>query len=107
MPKNDQWNVNDIRTIMHNPVYVGLGPFPALVDEATWVAVQERAVVEDGAGPVLVQIRRALEETFGHAPDWMAQPGWLEQATAQCTQAGARVFFPKFLQALRDGYGQQ
>jgi len=106
MPGKDQWNVNDIRNIMHNPVYVGLGPYPAMIDEATWIAVQERAIGEDGAGPVLVQIRRTLEETLGRAPDWMTQPGWLEGASSQCAQEGARSFFPRFLQALRDEYAQ-
>ncbi len=91
---------------MHNPVYVGLGPFPPLIDEQAWIAVQERAIGEDGVGPVLVQIRRTLEETFGCAPDWMTQPGRLEGASAQYVQEGARTFFPRLLQALRDEYGQ-
>ncbi len=100
----DRWNVNDIRNIMHNPVYIGLGPFPPMIDEKMWITVQERAIGQDGVGPVLVQIRRALEETFGSAPEWMTQPGWLEEATARCTQEGARVFFSKLLDALRTEY---
>jgi hypothetical protein len=106
MPKKNEWNANDIRNIKHNPIYIGLGPFPALIDEATWVTVQVRAVQEDGAGPVLLLIRRALEGTFGSTPDWMTQPGWLEDATAQCAGDGARSYFPRLLQALRDEYGQ-
>jgi hypothetical protein len=102
----DHWTVNDVRSILHNPIYVGLGPYPALIDVATWIGAQERLVEADGAGPVLVQIRRLLEETIGYAPDWMTQSGWLEGASAQVEREGARVFFPRLLDALRDAYQQ-
>lgn len=95
------WNTNDIRGVLHNPIYVGIGPYPALIDEATWIKAQESAVKEDGFATVLGQIRRLAEDSLGDIPDWMAASDWITTATAQHQQVGTAAFFLDFLQKLR------
>jgi hypothetical protein len=102
--RDDHWNVNDLRNIIHNPVYVGIGPFPQIIDEATWIAAQEKLLQQDGARAVLSQIRQALETTLGSVPQWMSEPGWLETAAEECELVGAQAYFTKFLNALRSEY---
>ena len=98
------WTVNDIRGIVHNPVYAGIGPYPALIDEATWIGAQQSLIKDDGAEAVLRQMYRALEETFGEAPAFMEQPGWFLHAAGECEEKGVRQFFTEFLASLRAVY---
>jgi hypothetical protein len=103
--RNDaHWTANDVRGIIHNPVYVGIGPYPPLIDEAIWIAAQEREIRDDGARAVLGQIRQTVETTLGSVPEWMSQPDWLETAASECASEGVRPFFSRFLQALRAAY---
>lgn len=101
----DKWTVNDIRAILHNPVYAGIGPFPPIIDEQTWIGAQERMVRDDGAEAVLGQIRQAIRDTFGDEPEWMSEPGWLSEAARDCERRGTQAFFRGFLHALREAYG--
>jgi len=95
------WTSNDIRGVLHNPIYIGIGPYPALIDEATWIKAQEQTIKDEGTGAVLGQIRRLVEETFGHVPDWMAAPDWITTSSAQCQKEGTKAFFLAFLQKMR------
>jgi hypothetical protein len=101
---SDHWTANDVRAILHNPVYVGLGPFPALIDEATWLAVQERMMREDGLDVSLLQLRTSLEHTFGTLPAFMRDPHWVADAKTACTRDGMRAYLTQLLSDLRAAY---
>lgn len=51
-----------IRGILVNPIYAGLGPFPALVEDATWVRGCKKLIEEDGAEQFLVNLLFVLRE---------------------------------------------
>jgi hypothetical protein len=54
----------DLRGIICNPVYAGLGPFPAIVSDEEWVTAAARAIREDGAEQFLVNLLHVLRATF-------------------------------------------
>jgi hypothetical protein len=54
-----------IRGILVNPIYAGLGPFPALVEDAAWVRGCKKLIQEDGAEQFLVNLLFVLREWFG------------------------------------------
>ena len=47
-----------------NPVYAGIGPFPALVSDEQWVAAAAKAIEKEGAEQFLVNLLYVLRETF-------------------------------------------
>ncbi len=101
---DSHWTANDVRAIIHNPVYVGLGPFPPLIDDAMWARAQEQAIRDDGLEAVLLQVRNALVETFGVVPTFMEQPGWVAAATKAYAEHGAHKYLLMLLQQLRVAY---
>lgn len=98
------WTVNDVRAILHNPIYAGLGPFPAIVDERTWVGAQKQLIREDGLETVLRQMRAKLLETFGAVPPLMDRPGWVDVAMESAAQQGAEAYLMQLLGHLREAY---
>jgi hypothetical protein len=95
-----KWTANDARAIVHNPIYAGLGPFPPLVDEKTWVGAQQQSIRNDGLEPVLRQIRVALPETFGSVPDFLDRPGWVDEAKATVVQQNTEAYLMQLLSRL-------
>jgi len=53
-----------IRGIICNPVYAGVGPFPAVIEDKQWVRAAAKAIEEDGAEQFLVNLLHVLRETF-------------------------------------------
>jgi hypothetical protein len=53
------------RSMVCNPIYTGMGPFPALIDDETWVHAATRAVEEDGAEQFLVNMLYVLRQSLG------------------------------------------
>ena len=54
----------EIRGMVCNPVYAGIGPFPALVSDEQWVAAAAKAIEKEGAEQFLVNLLHVLRETF-------------------------------------------
>lgn len=61
---NEQWNEGMVGGIICNPVYAGIPPFPAVVDDKTWIAAGVKMVEADGLRQylinVLYQLKRAM-----------------------------------------------
>lgn len=53
-----------IRGKICNPIYSGVGPFPPLMDEATWVKAAAWMIEEDGAEQFLVNMLYVLRKSF-------------------------------------------
>jgi len=54
----------EIRGMVCNPVYAGVGPYPALVSDAEWVAAASQAIQNEGSEQFLVNLLHVLRETF-------------------------------------------
>jgi hypothetical protein len=54
-----------VRGLICNPIYAGVGPYPRLVDEATWVRAATRMIQEDGAEQFLVNMLYVLRKSLG------------------------------------------
>ena len=55
-----EWTVDDVRAIVTSPIYAGVGPFPALVSDDTWVKAIAVGIREEGKEAILAQMRGAL-----------------------------------------------
>lgn len=98
------WTANDVRAVVCNPVYAGLGPFPPLIDDEQWIQAVTRLLRYDGEEPTLLQIRTVLQQTFGALPDALNQPGWLATAKRAIAQQGADPYLRQLLCELRAAY---
>jgi hypothetical protein len=48
--------------ILLNPIYTGVGPFPRLVEDATWVRACVKLIAEEGPEQFLVNLLFVLRE---------------------------------------------
>ncbi len=59
-----------VRAMFCNPVYAGVKPYPALVDDATWVRAAARMIRDEGAEQFLVNMLYVLRKSMEAAlPD--------------------------------------
>lgn len=63
------FTVEDIQGVLTNPIYAGLGPYPALIDDETYVAAAAHLIREQGAEQFLVNLLAVLREAFGSPLD--------------------------------------
>ncbi len=62
--QTDDFTPAEIRGMVCNPVYAGIGPFPALVSDEQWVAAAATAIKKEGVEQFLVNLLHVLRETF-------------------------------------------
>lgn len=70
MEMPDHWNREDVDQLLTNPLYVGLGRVPAIVDVDTFAGAGARFVKERGTGEYLRRVYDNLtgaREFTGHA----------------------------------------
>ena len=67
------FTAENIQGMLTNPIYAGLGPYPALIDDEMYVAAAARLIREQGAEQFLVNLLTVLREAFGspfdHGPE--------------------------------------
>lgn len=60
-----------VRGMIANPVYAGIGPYPAIIDEAEWIRSASKMIKDEGAEQFLVNmlyvLRKSLNATSGDA----------------------------------------
>lgn len=44
-----EWTEEDIRKMVVNPVYTGIGPYPRTLDDDLWIRCATRVIKEEGA----------------------------------------------------------
>jgi hypothetical protein len=54
----------EIRGIIANPIYAGLGPYPATITDEQWVMAAVKAIQEDGSEQFLVNMLFVLRESL-------------------------------------------
>ncbi len=66
-PSDSQGQVTaeEVKGMICNPVYAGIGPYPQIVDDDTWVRAAARMIKEDGAEQFLVNMLYVLRQTMG------------------------------------------
>jgi hypothetical protein len=55
-----EWTAENVRVFFCNPIYAGVGPYPAMVDDETWVQAAAKSLREDGAEQWLVNMLHCL-----------------------------------------------
>lgn len=54
-----------VRALFCNPLYVGIAPFPKLIDDETWVRAAVQSIREHGTEQWLVNMLYVLKEFLG------------------------------------------
>lgn len=54
----------EVRGMICNPVYAGLGPFPQMVTDEEWVSAAAMFIKKEGAEQFLVNLLHVLRQTF-------------------------------------------
>ena len=55
----------DILGMICNPVYAGIGPYPALMSDEEWVAAAAKAIRKEGPEQFLVNMLYMLRKSLG------------------------------------------
>ncbi len=57
----------EVRGLIANPVYAGIGPFPQLVPDEQWIRAASKAIQEDGPEQFLVNLLHVLRQSLAQA----------------------------------------
>ena len=63
--ETEEFTAEDIRGMVCNPVYAGMGPYPALIPDDQWVAAATVAIENEGPEQFLVNLLYVLRQTLG------------------------------------------
>ena len=58
------WIEEEIRGVICNPIYAGVGPFPAFVADEVWVRCAATLIANEGAEQFLVNLLNVLRTCF-------------------------------------------
>lgn len=66
IPRSGQENltIKDVRGILCNPIYAGIGPYPAMISDKEWIAAAQRLIEDEGTEQFLVNLLYCLRECF-------------------------------------------
>lgn len=102
---NNRWTEEDVQNIVNNPIYVGLGPFPRIIDDDSWIKAQAPVVKEKGLKRTLENIRKQLQGSVGREVESISYPGWVEESTKKVEAEGMDKFFRELMAQLRTELG--
>lgn len=57
------WDASKVREMLANPVYVGVGPYPAIVTNESWIKSFKSLVADIGLDEALALMLGALQKT--------------------------------------------
>ena len=60
-----EWTPEQVRGILCNPIYAGIGPFPAMVSDDVWVKSAALMISQESSEQFLVNMLFVLREVFG------------------------------------------
>ena len=72
-----KWTASDVEDVITNPVYAGVGPFPQIVDDATWLTTATKMIKKQGAHKFLSRMLTVLRTSFD---------SYLEEAEAEISE---------------------
>ena len=59
-----QWTPSALRDMLTNPIYTGMGPYPAIIQDNDWLDANAKLIEEDGSEVVIRSIMARFQETF-------------------------------------------
>jgi hypothetical protein len=59
-----QLTEEEVRGMIANPIYAGIGPYPQLIPDEQWVRCAAKAIAEDGAEQFLVNMIHVLRQAL-------------------------------------------
>jgi hypothetical protein len=62
--ENTEWTEELIRGIICNPIYAGIGPYPAIVSDGQWIKCAAIQISNEGAEQFLVNLLYLLRACF-------------------------------------------
>jgi hypothetical protein len=63
------WTPERIQSLVSNPIYTGIGPYPALVTDDVWIAAAIQLIAEEGPDAFLRTLLQGLREAFPATDD--------------------------------------
>lgn len=60
-----QMTPETMRSLICNPIYAGVGPFPALVDDEMWIHAAAQMIENEGSEQFLVNMLYVLRQAIG------------------------------------------
>lgn len=67
-PDQGLWTGDQVRDTLRNPIYAGLGPYPAIVSDEEWIEANAQLIREEGPEQYLANLLCVLRDTFGQPP---------------------------------------
>lgn len=58
------WTADDVTNLVSNPIYAGIGRYPAIVPEEQWIEAVAKLIKERGVESVLRDILNHLRQAF-------------------------------------------
>lgn len=58
------WTQEQVRGVISNPCYAGIGPYPPLVPEEAWIHTAASTITSEGAEQFLVNMLEMLRQSF-------------------------------------------
>ncbi len=66
---SEEMTPEKVRSMFCNPIYAGVGPYPPLVDDETWIRAAAKQIKEHGSEQFLVNmlfvLRKSLDASSG------------------------------------------
>lgn len=107
-PSADEWTVGTLQRMFANPIYAGVGQYPAVVDEPTWLKAAALQIGDVGARAYLYTLRdelaKALQVSGQALPNWMRDRDWPAAAAAEC-EPEPEPYLRRLLKQLRHELG--
>src|SRR6266481_1441531 len=63
----EDFTEEEVRGILANPVFSGIGPFPQVVTDEQWIRAAAKAIREDGVEQFLVNMLQFLKQSLKDA----------------------------------------
>jgi hypothetical protein len=98
---NTGWTAEMVRAVLTDPIYAGMGPYPALVGDDLWLDVNVRRIGEEGAEAVVESVLERFWEMF---PDLQIPNGRSYTGEAKANPRAALRRLLTDLRELADGY---
>jgi hypothetical protein len=94
---NTGWTAEMVRAVLTDPIYAGMGPYPALVGDDLWLDVNVRRIGEEGAEAV-------VESVLERFPDLQIPNGRSYTGEVKANPRAALRRLLTDLRELADGY---
>lgn len=62
--QTEDFTPEQIRGMVCNPIYAGMGPYPQLIPDEKWIAAASQVIKKEGAEQFLVNLLYVLRETL-------------------------------------------